>query len=284
MVKKTYNTYCIIGDPINHSLSPAMHNAAFNSLGLGLDHSYIAFRVPKDELANAVISLRSINIAGFNVTMPHKAEIIKFLDTLDPTVEKARAVNTVYNNNGKFEAFNTDIVGFVTPLHNRNVNFNGMTVLLLGAGGTAQAVVAALAEEKGISKIYISSRNNVKLENLAEVATKTGLECVTLGENEIQTFSPLSDMIINATPVGMGGEASPVSSKHISKDSIVYDIVYRPLNTDLILNAKKANAQIIYGYEMLLEQAIAAFKIWTGITPPVEAMKKALFGGFGEPL
>lgn len=282
MVKKTYNTYCIIGDPINHSLSPALHNAAFNSLGL--DHSYIAFRVPKDELADAIISLRSINIAGFNVTMPHKAEIIKFLDTLDSTVERARAVNTVYNNNGKFEAFNTDIIGFITPLHNRNVNFNGMTVLLLGAGGTAQAVVAALAEEKGISKIYISSRNKVKRENLAEVATRIGLECVTLGETEIHEFSPLSDMIINATPVGMGGEASPVSSKHISKDSIVYDIVYRPLNTHLISNAKKANAQVVYGYEMLLEQAVAAFKIWTGISPPVEAMKKALFGGFGEPL
>ena len=282
MAKKTYNTYCIIGDPINHSLSPALHNAAFNSLGL--DHSYIAYRVPKDELGNAIISLKSINIAGFNVTMPHKTAIIKFLDTLDSTVERARAVNTVYNNNGKFEAFNTDIVGFVTPLHNRNLKFNGMTILLIGAGGPAQAVVAALAKEKGISKIYISSRNKVKLENLAEVATKIGLECVTLGENEIQEFSPLSDMIINATPVGMGGEASPLSSKHISKDSIVYDIVYRPLNTDLILNAKKANAQIIYGYEMLIEQAIAAFKIWTGITPPMEAMKKALFGGFGEPL
>ena len=282
MLKKTHNTYCIIGDPINHSLSPALHNAAFNTLGL--DHSYIAYRVSKDELSNAIISLKSINIAGFNVTMPHKTAIIEYLDILDSTVERARAVNTVYNNNGKFEAFNTDIVGFVTPLHNRNVSFNGMTVLLLGAGGTAQAVVAALAEETGISKIYISSRNKVKLENLAEVATKSGLECVTLGENEIQEFSPLSDMIINATPVGMGGEASPVSFKHISKDAIVYDIVYRPLNTDLILNAKKANAQVIYGYEMLMEQAIAAFKIWTGITPPVEAMKKALFGRFGEPL
>ena len=143
MVKKNYNTYCIIGDPINHSLSPALHNAAFNSLGL--DHSYIAYRVRKDELANAIISLKSINIAGFNVTMPHKTAIIKFLDTLDVTVERARAVNTVYNNNGKFEAFNTDIVGFVTPLHNRNVNFNGMNVLLLGAGGTAQAVVGSVS-------------------------------------------------------------------------------------------------------------------------------------------
>ncbi|MGA7142762.1 MAG: shikimate dehydrogenase, partial [Nitrososphaeraceae archaeon] len=115
MVKKTHNTYCIIGDPINHSLSPALHNAAFNSLGL--DHSYIAYRVSKDELANAIISLKSINIAGFNVTMPHKTAIIEYLDILDSTVERARAVNTVYNNNGKFEAFNTDIVGFITPLH-----------------------------------------------------------------------------------------------------------------------------------------------------------------------
>ncbi|MDP9196981.1 MAG: shikimate dehydrogenase [Thermoproteota archaeon] len=281
-MEKAISTYCIIGDPISHSLSPALHNAAFASLGL--DHSYIAFRVPKYDLANAVMSLRSINIAGFNVTMPHKVEIIKFLDTLDSTVERTRAVNTVYNNKGNFEAFNTDIIGFITPLRNRNVDFNGMTILLLGAGGTAQSVVAALAEEKGISKIYICSRNKAKLEHLAEVATRIGLNCITLEENEIHEFSPLSDMVINATPMGMGGEESPISYKYISKESIIYDIVYRPMITDLISNAKKANAHVVYGYEMLIEQAVVAFKIWTGITPPVEPMKKALFGGFGEPL
>jgi shikimate dehydrogenase len=280
-VEQKISTYCIIGDPIEHSLSPALHNASFGKLNI--NSTYIAFRVAKDDLFSAICSLRSVNISGFNVTIPHKVEILKYVDIKDNTVESATAVNTVKNENGKFLAYNTDIKGFITPLRNRNVKFNGMSVLLLGAGGAARAIVTALAEEKSISKIYIYSRNEVKLKELVKIANYKGLNCVTLKQNEIPDFSISSDLIINATPIGMTGELSPISYKHIQKSSIVYDIVYSPMNTGLISNAKRANAKIVYGYEMLLEQAAESFRIWTGIRPPMSPMKKVLFGGFGEP-
>jgi shikimate dehydrogenase len=280
-MKRGFNTYCIIGDPIEHSLSPALHNAAFTSLHL--NSTYIAYKVQRDELEPAVASLKSVNISGFNVTMPHKIEILNFVDKKDTSVKKAGAVNTVKNYHGELEAFNTDIVGFINPLHKRKVDFSGMVVLLLGAGGAARAIVAALGEVGGISKIYVSSRNEMKLNQLINAGKDIGLECIGAKTNKINTLSESSDLIINATPLGMSHEPSPISYRNISERSIVYDIVYNPIITPLISNAKRANAIVIYGYEMLLEQAAESFKIWTGMIPPMETMKKVLFGGFGEP-
>jgi shikimate dehydrogenase len=280
-MKRGFNTYCIIGDPIEHSLSPALHNAAFTSLHL--NSTYIAYKVQRDELEPAVASLKSVNISGFNVTMPHKIEILNFVDKKDTSVKKAGAVNTVKNYHGELEAFNTDIVGFINPLHKRKVDFSGMVVLLLGAGGAARAIVAALGEVGGISKIYVSSRNEMKLNQLINAGKDIGLECIGAKTNKINTLSESSDLIINATPLGMSHEPSPISYRNISERSIVYDIVYNPIITPLISNAKRANAIVIYGYEMLLEQAAESFKIWTGMIPPIETMKKVLFGGFGEP-
>ncbi|HEY7108891.1 MAG TPA: shikimate dehydrogenase [Nitrososphaeraceae archaeon] len=280
-MRQGFNTYCIIGDPIDHSLSPALHNAAFKSLNL--DATYIAYKVPKDELAIAVASLKSVNISGFNVTMPHKVEILNFIDKRDASVEKAGAANTVTNYNGELQAFNTDIVGFINPLQKRKVDFSGMVVLLLGAGGAARAILAALGEVKGISKVYISSRNEIKLNHLINTGNEIGLECISTNNNEINALSKSSDLIINATPVGMNREPSLIDYRNISEKCIIYDIVYNPLITPLITNARKANAIVIYGYEMLLEQASESFKIWTGIIPPIETMKKVLFGGIGEP-
>jgi shikimate dehydrogenase len=158
-----------------------------------------------------------------------------------------------------------------------------MTILLIGAGGAARAIITALAEQSGISKIYVSGRNEAKQKKLVDMAHHKGLSCVTSRMNEIPELANLSDMIINATPIGLAGESSPISYKNIRKATIVYDIVYNPMNTDLILNAKKANGCIIYGYEMLLEQAAESFRVWTGVKPPMAPMKKVLFGEFGEP-
>jgi shikimate dehydrogenase len=280
-MKRGFNTYCIIGDPIEHSLSPALHNAAFTSLHL--NSTYIAYKVARDELGSAIASLKSVNISGFNVTMPHKVEILNFIDKKDASVEKAGAVNTVKNYDGELVAFNTDIVGFINPLHKRKVDFNGMVVLLLGAGGAARAILAALGEVKGISKIYVSSRNEIKLNQLIKAGKDIGPECISAKTSKINSLSESSDLIINATPVGMNQEPSPISYRNISEKCIIYDIVYNPIITPLISNAKRANAIVIYGYEMLLEQAAESFKIWTGMIPPMETMKKVLFGGFGEP-
>lgn len=274
-------TYCIIGDPITHSLSPGMQNAAFNALGLNC--TYIAFRVPASELKESIESLRSINISGFNVTVPHKVEVTKYLDELDNTAKKAAAVNTVNNIEGIFKGYNTDIHGFIEPLHRRHVDFGGMQILLIGAGGAARAIIVALSEETGIARAIIANRDTVRARALAKIGTDLGLKCETIPLGKVQVISSDCDLVINSTTLGMNNEASIIDSDHIKKGSIVYDIVYRPVVTDLIENAKFAQATVVYGYEMLIEQGAKAFEIWTGLAAPRDAMKKNLLGIFGEP-
>ncbi|MEO9294708.1 MAG: shikimate dehydrogenase [Nitrososphaera sp.] len=282
MERAPAKTYCIIGDPVHHSLSPGMQNAAFAAMGLNC--TYIAFRVPAGDLGSSIESLRTINIAGFNVTIPHKVEVMKHLDELDSTARKAGAVNTVNNIEGILRGYNTDISGFIEPLRRRKIDFNGMRVLLLGAGGSARAIVAALAEEKGIASLVVANRDQKRAGDLAALATGLGLKCRTVAlDAAAATVSPDADLIINSTSIGLNNEPSPIDSKYIKKGSIVYDIVYRPVVTSLIENAKFAGAHVVYGYEMLLEQGAKAFEIWTGLAAPRDAMKKNLLGIFGEP-
>lgn len=276
-----FKTYCIIGDPINHSLSPAIHNAAFNTLGLNC--SYIALRVQEGQLKNSIDSLRAINIGGFNVTMPHKVKVLNYVDRCDKTVQLVGAANTVNNEEGKFCAYNTDVAGFIRPLRERKISFNGIEVLILGAGGAARAVVVALSGERGIANINIFNRNTDRSTNLSKLVKELGLKASIVSNDDIQKMASKSELIINTTPLGMSNEESLIKSASISKDSIVYDIVYKPINTKLIVNAKTAGAQVVYGYEMLLEQATASFKIWLKMDPPIDSMKKVLFGMFGEP-
>ena len=276
-----FRTYCIIGDPIDHSLSPAIHNAAFSSLGLNC--SYIAFRVQEGQLKNSLDSLRAINIGGFNVTMPHKVRVLEYVDQYDKTVELVGAANTINNEDGKFYAYNTDVLGFIKPLHQREIDFSGFEVTILGAGGAARAVAVALAGERGIANINIFNRNTVRSEELAYMLKKLGLKASIVSSDNIQNIASKSNLIINTTPLGMKGEQSLIKSSSIRKDAIVYDIVYKPINTSLLENARTAGAKVVYGYEMLLEQAVASFKIWFQRDPPIEPMKKVLFGKFGEP-
>jgi shikimate dehydrogenase len=275
-------TYCIIGDPVQYSLSPAMQNAAFNSMHMNC--TYIAFKVSKEELKQSICSLRSINIAGFNVTMPHKIEIIKYVDELDLTAQKAYAVNTVHNVQGTFKAYNTDVFGFIEPLHRRKISFNGMIIILLGSGGAARAVIAALSEENDISKILIASRNQKTARGLADIGAGLGLQCDSVNIDNIQNVAARCHLIVNTIPTGTNDEDSIIDREHISKDSIVYDVVYKPVTTRLLEEAKYAQAQIVYGHEMLIEQGAKAFEIWTGMNAPRNAMKKALFGFFGDPV
>jgi shikimate dehydrogenase len=276
-----FRTYCIIGDPIDHSLSPAIHNAAFSSLGLNC--SYISFRVQEGQLKNSLDSLRAINIGGFNVTMPHKVRVLEYVDQYDKTVELVGAANTVKNEDGKFCAYNTDVLGFIKPLRQRGIDFSGFEVTILGAGGAARAVAVALAGERGIANINIVNRNTDRSKELANLLKKLGLKASIVSSDNIQNIASKSNLIINTTPLGMKDEQSLIKSSSIRKDAIVYDIVYKPINTNLLESARTAGAKVVYGYEMLLEQAIASFKIWFQRDPPIEPMKKVLFGKFGEP-
>jgi shikimate dehydrogenase len=156
-------------------------------------------------------------------------------------------------------------------------------VLLLGAGGAARAVLSGLQEEKGIAKIVIANRDMRRAEELANLGDGQGMKCEVIPFSGAKDVSPMCDLIVNATTIGMKNEFSVIDYHHIQKGSIVYEMVYRPLVTDLIENAKHAQASVVYGYEMLIEQGAKAFEIWTGLSAPRDAMKKNLLGIFGDP-
>ena len=269
-------TFAVIGDPIDHSLSPNIHSAAFRELDL--ENSYIAYRVPRGELKEGVESLKKIKIDGFNVTIPHKIEMMKYLDKIDESCSIIGAVNTVTNNDGILKGYNTDMDGFLDPFKKKEIKIQDTKILLLGAGGAARAIVAGVAKEKA-KHITIANRTLENANNLAQFANKIGLNADTMTIEKIGNDLQNYDIIINATSIGLKNESSPISFESIKPEVIVYDIVYMPMNTDFLKKAKERGAKIIYGYEMLLGQAARAFEIWNGMEAPYNAMKKALLGG-----
>lgn len=270
------DTYAVIGDPIDHSLSPNIHNAAFRHLQL--DHTYIAYKIPAGELNAGIEALKAIKIAGFNVTIPHKIEMMKLLDEMDTTCKVIGAVNTVLNENGKLKGYNTDMIGFLDPIKKKNLIIKDSQVLLLGAGGAARAIVTAMVKEKA-SKITIVNRTKENANGLVEFTKKIGGNVDTISIQEANKLITNYKFIINSTSIGMKNEPSPISTRNIDKNSVVYDIVYQPINTDLIKKSKENGATIIYGYEMLLSQAACSFEIWHKMEAPYDVMKKALLGG-----
>ncbi len=269
--------FAVIGDPIDHSLSPNIHSAAFRELEL--DCSYIAYRIPKGELEEGIEGLKKIKIDGFNVTVPHKVEMMKYLDKTDEACSLIGAVNTITNKEGILKGYNTDMDGFLEPFKKKELSIVNTKVLLLGAGGAARAIVAGFAKEKAKS-ITIVNRTLEKAKELSEFAKKIGLDTKIISINEVSDSTKDYDIIVNATSIGLKNEPSPISLNGINEKTIVYDIVYMPMNTDFLKKAKDAGAVIIFGYEMLLGQAVRAFEIWNGIEAPYNAMKKALLGGF----
>ena len=269
-------SFAVIGDPINHSLSPNIHSAAFRELNL--DSSYIGYRIPKGELESGVEGLKKIKISGFNVTIPHKVEMMKYLDKMDESCSIIGAVNTVVNNEGVLKGYNTDMDGFLEPLKKRNISIQDKKILLIGAGGAARAIIAGMSKEKA-ERVDIANRTTKNAEKLSEFATRIELSTNVKKIEEIKNLQNY-DIIINSTSLGLKNELSPISFEQINQDSVIYDIVYSPMNTDFIKKAKDKKLEVIYGYEMLLGQATRAFELWHGMKAPYNAMKKALLGGF----
>ena len=270
-------SFAVIGDPINHSLSPNIHSAAFRELNL--DSSYIGYRIPKGELESGIEGLKKIKINGFNVTIPHKIEMMKYLDKMDESCSVIGAVNTVVNNEGMLKGYNTDMDGFLEPIKKRDIQIKGKKILLLGAGGAARAIIAGMAKEK-VEEVIIANRTPNNAMKLSEFAAKIELKTNTKNLEEVNQEIEKFDMIINSTSIGLKNETSPILFDRANQETIVYDIVYSPMNTDLIKKAKEKKLQVIYGYEMLLGQATRAFEIWHEMEAPYNAMKKALLGGF----
>lgn len=264
--------FCIIiGDPVDHSLSPAMHNAGYKHLGIDDEFIYLGSNVKIADVKKIVESMRVMeNFHGLTCTIPHKIEVMKYLDEIDETAEKIGAVNTVLNKNGKLIGFNTDWLGVVIPLE-KITDLNGKNVLVLGAGGAARAVVFGLLKRG--SKVSIFNRTKQKAVELAKEFNCQVTDLVI--ESEISDF----DIIINTTSVGMKplDQETPIETEFINNKQIVFDIVYVPFETKLLKEAKKRGAKIVHGIEMLLYQGTAQFEIYTGHKAPEEIMRRVLY-------
>jgi shikimate dehydrogenase len=266
----------VIGDPIGHSLSPTIQNAAFGHLGL--DVVFLAFHVKAADLENAMRGMRGLGIHGLNVTMPHKSAVIGCLDEVDFSVRFLDSANTILNRDGKLSGFSTDGVGALKALLENGVDLSGKKVLLLGAGGAAKAIAFTLVPEVG--ELAILNRSTEKAEALAETLGHMFNRNVVggaLSPDTIKMNLRDSDVLVNATSAGMKPNLSQslVAPEWLKSDLAVMDIVYNPIETKLAKDAKAAGAKVVSGVEMLIYQGAASFEIWTGKSAPIEVMRKA---------
>jgi len=279
-VRATTKVYGIFGHPVSHSLSPIMHNAAFKKLKL--DCVYIAFDIHPTNLDSATRAIKSLGILGANVTIPHKERIISFLDETYPEVALTGAVNTVKNENGKLTGYNTDVEGFLIAIkEDLEVTPKGLRVFLLGAGGAARAVLTALCMN-GASEIYLINRTLDKANALASKFKKSykdiSIEPYSLEDTDsVERSLRTADLLINASSSGMEGVASiKLQLELLPKDSMIYDLVYKPRETDLLKGAKELGLKAAGGLSMLIYQGAKSFEIWTGEKAPVDVMRKAI--------
>jgi shikimate dehydrogenase len=266
----------VIGDPIEHTLSPIMHNAAFEALKL--DYVFLAFKVKPAEVENAVSGMRALTIRGLNVTMPHKNAVIKYLDEVDPAGKIIASANTILNKDGRLLCFNTDGVGALNALEQNGVEPRGKKVLLLGAGGAAKAIAYTLSQEA--DELVILNRTPKPAAELADLLKQKFKKKISAGElspSAVKDNLADSDVLINATSVGMEPNANQtsVAPEWLKPDLAVMDIVYNPIETKLAKAAKAAGAKVVSGVEMLIYQGAASFEIWTTCKAPVEVMRKA---------
>ena len=275
----------VIGDPIEHTMSPVMHNAAFKELGL--DYLYVPLRVKREELGKAVESVRALNIRGLNVTLPHKVAIISFLDELDPLARKIGAVNTIVNDDGVLTGYNTDATGFLQALLEGEVEPKEKKVVILGAGGASRAISFILAERDAYLVILNRLLELDWAEELAQRVSKVfakEVKALELNEKNLEMVLEGADILINATSVGMSPDVdkTPVPAKLLKPGLIVFDIVYNPIKTRLLKEAETAGAQSIGGLDMLAWQGAIAFEKWTGRKAPLDLMKKEAIKALGH--
>ncbi|PWB52297.1 MAG: shikimate dehydrogenase [Candidatus Methanoperedenaceae archaeon] len=261
----------VLGDPVSHSLSPAMHNAAFKALGM--DCEYHAFRVSADSLHDAIYGACALGFGGLNLTIPLKEKALVIVKPTD-LAKQIGAVNTVDFKNG-IVGHNTDGLGARMALTENDVKIKGKNVLLLGAGGAARAIAFTLATEGAI--VTIANRTQKRAFSLAQEVGRAG-KISASGLEDIENLVRNNDILINSTAIGMfpGVSETLVTSDMMHRDLVVFDIVYNPINTRLLQEAKIAGAKTIDGVMMLVYQGAEAFKIWTGKTPPVDIMEKTV--------
>jgi shikimate dehydrogenase len=272
----------IIGNPVEHSLSPAIHNAAFRKLNLNF--VYLAWKV--DAIGDAIKGLRALgNFRGASVTIPHKVSAVPFLDDLEPTARHIGAINTIVAGRGRLTGYNTDATGSVRALKEGGVTLKGRHIVILGSGGAARAIAFALAAESGADKLTVLGVDDKERSTLAsDLRSKTNvvIEDAFLDDRTLGRTVPEAQILIHCTPVGMSPktEATCVPASLLHPGLAVMDIVYNPRATRLLVEAKRAGCRTIPGLEMFLNQAVAQFELWTDRPAPVDVMRAVLESRF----
>jgi shikimate dehydrogenase len=278
-----HTQFCgLIGNPVEHSLSPAIHNAAFQKLGLNF--VYLAFRV--EAIGDAIKGLRSLgNFRGASVTIPHKVSAVPFLDSLEPTARHIGAINTIVAEGGVLKGYNTDAIGALRALRESDVTLKGRQVVMLGSGGAARAIAFALGAETGIDRLTILGIDEQERTVLVrDLRLKAGMAVQEslLDESMLRKVLPDTHVLIHCTPIGMSPKVhqTSVPATLLHPGLTVMDIVYNPRDTQLLKDAKVAGCRVIPGLEMFLYQAAAQFELWTNQAAPVDIMRKVLGSRF----
>lgn len=272
----------LIGNPVEHSLSPAIHNAAFRTLGLNL--VYLAFRV--ETIGEAIRGLRALGgFRGASVTIPHKVSAIAFLDEVDSTARHIGAINTIVAHQGKLSGYNTDATGALRALRGGAGSLAGKRVVILGTGGAARAIAFAIAGEVGVAGVTLLGVDGNERSTLTnDLRSKTTLAVAEahLDENTLAETLPAAQVLIHCTPIGMSPktEVSCVPASLLNPGLAVMDIVYNPRDTRLLKDARQAGCVTIPGLEMFLHQAVAQFELWTGQAAPADVMRAVLESRF----
>ncbi|HBW36187.1 shikimate dehydrogenase [Desulfosporosinus sp. BICA1-9] len=271
--------YAVLGDPIQHSLSPGMHNAGYKALGIKAE--YHRFRVKPGQLAQAVDGLCALGFSGWNVTIPHKEPIVSLLDSLTSEARRAGAVNTVKIHEGQRIGHNTDGAGFVRSVEAELNGFQAKKAVLLGAGGAAKGIALALAEQG--MELHILNRTPEKAKELVQVIQRWG-GTATAGEFAPGAWLEDVDLLVQTTSLGLLNESFPFSIQGISKGALVVDIIVNQRETAILREAKGLGCRTQNGLGMLLYQGALAWEFWLGGQAPVEEMSQALKGQFFERL
>ncbi len=268
----------VIGNPIGHSLSPVLHNAAFDALGL--DFVYVAFRV--EDLKSALAGMRALNnFRGMSVTIPHKIEAMDYVDEIAEVDRAIGSINTIINENGRLVGLGTDGPGALKALIDNGADINGKNVLMLGAGGASRAIAFTLAMKAKPGKIIIMDINEAMLQGLVsdlQAGTSTPIESAAMNEGTLAQAMGEADIIINCTPIGMHPkeDATLVPAELFRPGQVVFDIVYNPLETRLLAEARSKGLKVISGVEMFINQAVLQFERFTGAEAPVEVMRRVV--------
>lgn len=268
---------CVIGSPIEHSMSPIMHNAALRDMEL--NWIYLAFDIKSNQLNDAIKGFKALDIKGINVTIPHKERIIRFMDEIDPLAKKIGAINAIKNENGNLLGRNTDAAGAKKALSDSGCPIKDKNILIIGAGGAARAIGFALADDCNSISIFNRTEKNASV--LAEEIgnkTQVNVEGFLLSERNLKKKLDSIDILINTTPIGMYPHISesPINKELLNSDIFVFDVIYNPLRTKLMKDSIDIGCKALGGLDMLINQGVIAFEWWTNKKPNAELMRKSI--------